>query len=216
MSADTSRRDTIEKVFDADRWRSEQPYDGVLGALPQWLPANFHAEFETTRNKLLRDGYTPDDIRRFMVEIAEIERSALASPDDPPELNPETPFDIYDAVSTLARLYEGVRLGEKQGLAYLTDAVHAAQVIHGKKQAANLAAGPQVASEKRKVKAAEKHAVIDEAVCSLLKHSDSARWTNDEIVQFLIDRKLSTLKFGPTKNIVRRIAARERAKFRRP
>lgn len=88
--------------------------------------------------------------------------------------------------------------------------------LRGKQEKENLAAGPQVASEKRKAKAAEKHAVIDKAVCDLLNNRDSARWTNDEIAHFLIDRKLSTLKFGPTKNIVKRIAARERAKSRKP
>ena len=88
--------------------------------------------------------------------------------------------------------------------------------LRGKKEKANLAAGPQVASEKRTVKAAEKHAVMDKAICDLLGHRDSARWTNDQIAQFLTDRNISKLKFGPTKNIVKRIAARERAKSRKP
>lgn len=130
-------KDTIRAALDALLSRSQQPYDGVLGTLPQWIPANFHAEFESTRNTLIQDGYSPEDIQRFMVEIVEFEQAALANPDECPAFNFAAPFKIMGAVYKLARFQEAVRIGqgqgEEKGLIYLTDTRTAGLVTTGKK-----------------------------------------------------------------------------------
>lgn len=89
-------------------------------------------------------------------------------------------------------------------------------VNRGMQQKKNLVAGPQAASVKRKLKAAEEHTVMEKAVCDLLNHPDTMRWTNDAITQFVIDHKLSKLSSASTLKIVKRIAARERTKSRKP
>lgn len=115
-------------------WRSKQPYDGVLGTLPQWIPKNFHIEFERTRDTLLQDGYAATEIQHFMDKIVEIEQIALANPNDPPEMHYVMPPKIYEAVSTLAMFQKAVRLGEGQGLAYLTDTRTAGLITTGKQR----------------------------------------------------------------------------------
>lgn len=133
MSSGDTLRETLAKALDADIWRSKQPYDGVLGTLPQWVPENFQVEFKTTRNQLIRNGHKPDDICRFMVDVVETEQKALASPDNPPGFNPNTPFEIYEKIITLAKIQHAVGLGPEQGLAYVTDPRTAQQINMGKK-----------------------------------------------------------------------------------
>jgi hypothetical protein len=129
-----SLRDKLMAAADESESKRQQPYDGVCGVLPfaSW-PVNFHQDFEITRDKLLRDGYTTEQLQTYIADVIETTKAALNNPDNPPNCNPVCPFDIYGDVGILAHFWTAVQLGEEKGLAFLTDANHAGQVIHGKK-----------------------------------------------------------------------------------
>lgn len=133
MTDDNSLRSALEKALGEIVERVNQPYDGVLGALPDWVPENFCAEFESTRNKLLRDGYSAAALLTFIDEIIQMEEIALADPDNHPVFRPSTPFQIFPEVSLLARFKVAISLGEERGLALLLGNSHANQIAKAKK-----------------------------------------------------------------------------------
>src|SRR5215210_6475248 len=46
----------LEQREEYRRWRNEQPYDGVLGRLPAWVPEPHQEQFEIARDRLLYYG----------------------------------------------------------------------------------------------------------------------------------------------------------------
>jgi hypothetical protein len=133
--------------------RKAAPYDGVMGTLDEWIPANFHREFHAIRNRLLST-YEHADLLGYIAEMRDMgmrgdrdagEFAELVSLADDLETaspsgmltgtysRPRTPFQIMADVSILAQFQEAVRMGPVEGLALLTDNEHAGQVIHGKK-----------------------------------------------------------------------------------
>ncbi len=133
--------------------RNGAPYDGVMGTLPEWIPANFHREFHAIRDRLLST-YEHADLLGYIAEMRDLgmrgnrdagEFAELVSLADDLEAaspsgmltgtysRPRTPFKIMADVSILAQIQEALRLGPLEGLALLTDNEHAGQVIHGRK-----------------------------------------------------------------------------------
>lgn len=133
--------------------RNAAPYDGIMGTLDDWVPANFHREFHAIRDRLLST-YEHADLLGYIAEMRDMgmqgdrdagEFAELVSLADDLEAaspsgmltgtyyRPRTPFQIMADVSILAQFQEAVRLGPVEGLALLTDNEHAGQVIHGKK-----------------------------------------------------------------------------------
>ena len=106
--------------------RHAAPYDGVMGALPDWMPANFHREFHAIRDRLLST-YEHADLLHYIAEMRDL--GMLTGTYS----RPRTPFKIMADVSILAQIQEAFRLGPLEGLALLTDNEHAGQVIHGRK-----------------------------------------------------------------------------------
>jgi hypothetical protein len=125
--------------------RHAAPYDGVMGTLPDWMPANFHREFDAIRGRLLAT-YSRADLLDYVAEMRDMgmlgnrdagEFAELVSLADDLETTspsgmltgtysrPRTPFKIMADVSTLAQIQEAVRLGPVEGLALLTDQEHA-------------------------------------------------------------------------------------------
>ena len=129
-----SLRDKLIAATNASEPKRQQPYDGVCGVLPfaSW-PANFQTEFAATRDNLLRDGYTAEQLQTYIADVIKTSTMALNNPDNPPNCNPACPFAIYGKVEILAHFWAAVRLGEDEGLAFLTDPDHAGRVTHGNK-----------------------------------------------------------------------------------
>ena len=127
-----SLRDKLMAAADASESKRQQPYDGVCGVLPfaSW-PVNFHRDFEGTRDKLLRDGYTAEQLQTYIADVIETTKAALNNPANPPNCNPACPFDIYSDVEILAHYWMAVQRGESEGLAFLTDTDHAGRVKKG-------------------------------------------------------------------------------------
>ena len=115
------------------RGRDDQPYDGVLGTPPEWLPENFQREFKGARNRLL-DAiiYTPNQVRDLVATEFRRDRKAIRNPTKAVSYDGFLwPLSVRRDVRTLASLCTAVRLGKEKGLAFLTDQSHANKVKKG-------------------------------------------------------------------------------------
>ena len=95
--------------------RAEDPYDGVVGQLPEWVPKWHQEQFVFIRNRLLDNGYqgkklTPEKILTFMnryQDLGEVEGDAYI------------PRELWDDIGSLAHLRWCVSLGDQRGLEIL-------------------------------------------------------------------------------------------------
>ena len=116
--------------------RDAAPYDGIMGSLPEWVPDNFHREFHTIRDRLLKK-YTHEHLLHSIATgIAEARNIKGMLTGEPLDLT-KGPFEFSEVrgvreVSFLARLKGAVELGPESGLALLTDTQHAGRVKKGK------------------------------------------------------------------------------------
>lgn len=172
--------DSINAMRAADA-RSQQPYDGVLGTLPQWIPKNFHIEFESTRETLLQEGYVVTEIQQYMDEIVENERIALADPCAPPKMRGCTVMSrtVREAVYTLVMFQQAVRLaeemGEEKGLAYLTDSRTAGLITKGVRFTGNSRDMSALYCEVLKILERFGKKTSADDVCTLLKEHGSEK-----------------------------------------
>jgi len=102
--------------------RNAAPYDGVMGTLPDWVPANFDREFHAIRNRLIST-YEHADLLDYIAEMRDM--GMQGDRDRGTYYRPRTPFQIIADVSILAQFQEATRLGPVDGLALLTDTEHA-------------------------------------------------------------------------------------------
>jgi hypothetical protein len=124
---------TIEGRYKELHSRSEPKYDGVLGTPPAWMFSNAHAEFEKTRNRVLRLGYDPDSVQSWIQEEIATQEAAFANEKNPQYVRPSIPLEIRKDINTLALVWQAKQLGPDKGLGLLTDNTLAGQVAKGKK-----------------------------------------------------------------------------------
>lgn len=123
---------TLKSISKALQDRSSQDYDGVLGTPPSWMYSNVHAEFEQTRNRVLRLGYDPDSVRSWVQEEIATQEAAFADEEKPQYVRSSIPLEIRKDINTLALVWQAEQLGPDKGLALLTDTSLAGQVAKGK------------------------------------------------------------------------------------
>jgi len=78
------------QYFEQQEARNEQPYDGVLGRLPQWVPEWHQIQFRRTRNHLLDKGVHGKPLRppivqgyiKIYTELGVSRDSTIAKPDE--------------------------------------------------------------------------------------------------------------------------------------
>jgi hypothetical protein len=177
--------------------RHAAPYDGVMGTLPDWMPANFHREFDAIRGRLLAT-YSRADLLDYVAEMRGMgmqgdrdagEFAELVSLADDLETaspsglltgtysRPRTPFKIMADVSILAQFQEAVRRGPVEGLALLTDNEHAGQVIHGKKFPGRKPGSIGPVRKFIRARLAKNHAATNEELWAAIKAKPPKGWT---------------------------------------
>ena len=112
---DNSLRKAIEVAIDVNVKRSDAPYDGLLGSLPDdWMPDPLLKEFYAVRGYLL-DNYNEEKVRDYLQsreELSNIDDGFSSVGFTPPEL-----YDKLDALIYIKRIYD---LGKTKGIqAYL-------------------------------------------------------------------------------------------------
>lgn len=128
----------LRRARQALAWRCEQPYDGVFGVLPAWVPQPRRDDFTRTRDRLLDEQMygecvTPQQILGWMNTYAAAGEGVDGG----------WPDERGDEIGRLVNFRYAVSLGEKKGLMELggvdavrgrklTDGIrHAHQVAHG-------------------------------------------------------------------------------------
>jgi hypothetical protein len=106
----------FERLGQLTAKRDTEPYDGVLGVLPEWVPQWHQDQFRKVRNELLDrqwpDGFRPSgaDVRRWIDAYAALGDSQNEA---------YIPEEVCEKVGYLAHLRWAVSLGEEQGLSVL-------------------------------------------------------------------------------------------------
>jgi hypothetical protein len=122
------------------RRRDEQPYGGVLGRLPQWVPEWHQKQFEETRNRLLDTGVhgeslSPDIVQGYIkiyTELGVTRGSTIAKPGEQTDGPEWIPPEVMNDVGYLAHLLWAVSLGENRGLKELSGLTAARGAAHAK------------------------------------------------------------------------------------
>ena len=78
---DNSVREDIKAAIDKTTRRSDAPYDGLLGTLPEWLPPKLQKQFYEIRRHLL-DTNSEENVRAYLQK-----RGASSLDFTPPELD---------------------------------------------------------------------------------------------------------------------------------
>lgn len=168
----------LADVGDAMEQLNAPAYDGILGRLPEWIPANFHKEFRTIRARLL-ETYSHTNLLDYIAEMRSIGMLTETT-----FSRPRTPFNIMADVSTLAHFQEAVRLGPVEGLALLTDNEHAGQVIHGKKFPGRKPGSIGTVRKFIRARLAKNHAATNEELWDAIKAKPPKGWTPMESPRF--------------------------------
>lgn len=131
MEDGDSFKSDIKAAMELLKWRNSQPYDGVLGQLPKWVPDERKDEFCRIRNKLLdKEIYgqkgSVKEIIQWIISFYKLKNSRESTAfyrggNIPPE--------VWSDVSYLALIHEAISLGEEKGLPLLADK----KAIKGKK-----------------------------------------------------------------------------------
>lgn len=163
---------SIDRLFDRRdtvyRWRSEQPYDGVLGKLPMWAPEWQQRQFEIVRNRLLDNGaygkpLNPRTALGYLnihTQLGNGRDSTVSKPGEQGDAPEWIPQEVMQDVGYLAHVRWATSLGEEDGLLELSGsmAVSGLKVARGRSEGGKKAAntkweeseGPQiVATAKR-------------------------------------------------------------------
>ncbi len=120
---DDSVKSDIKAAMELLKWRDSQPYDGVFGQLPKWVPDERRDEFCRIRNKLLDteiDGQkvSVKEIIQWIINFNKLknlrESTAFCR-------GGYIPPEVWSDVSYLALIHEAISLGEEKGLPLLVD-----------------------------------------------------------------------------------------------
>jgi len=91
--------------------RAKKKYDGVVGTLPDWMPPDFHLQFEDARNQLLRQlSYT--EVFSYLKEYGKYFKPKYDG-------RPRFPIAYTKLIGALHYIQKAVSLGEEKGLAWL-------------------------------------------------------------------------------------------------
>jgi hypothetical protein len=124
--------DGMGATLKAIQERARARYDGVLGTLPDWVPRNFHNDFEGARGRVLDEGYKPEVVQALITERMKSLRAVYTRPFIPSPI-PRDIRTFFRDINTLARIKTAVAMRKVKGLAFLTDPIHATRVLKGER-----------------------------------------------------------------------------------
>lgn len=120
--------EAVQAALNECNRRDAQPYDGIVGTLPEWVPQPFHRDFHFIQGKLLSElKQSEDDIRRY-IKVYEQEdsfQSMLSS----------IPIRVFDYIGPLWKYKRAVEAGREEGLKILLGDKAAEEIARGKRAA---------------------------------------------------------------------------------
>ena len=157
-----------------------EPYDGIRGKLPRWMPQQFINEFKKIQFKLLiEQRYNPDQIKRYIANYPNYQDNLK-----PEMVNERIPEKIFDDIDRIWIINYAIKIGEQKGLEVLLDGKTARSFLHGQKEKENenenLKIGREKGAAKNKARSIAIKALAEQVNDALLRSPISARWSLDK------------------------------------
>lgn len=128
-AADTRLFDDMEKTLRSHllvlNERAKKKYDGVVGTLPDWMPPDFHLQFEDARNRLLTQ-LSHTEVFSYLQEYGKYLKPKYDG-------RPRFPIAYTKLIGTLHYIQKAVSLDETKGLAWLVGPIAAGKIEKGRK-----------------------------------------------------------------------------------
>ncbi len=120
---DDSVKSDIKAARELLKWRDSQPYDGVLGQLPKWVPDKHKDEFCRIRDKLLDTeiGGQEVSVKEIIQWVIDFYKLQNVRESTVFYRGGYIPPEFWSDVSYLALINRAVSLGEENGLPLLVD-----------------------------------------------------------------------------------------------
>lgn len=153
-----------------------EPYDGIRGKLPKWIPQQFITEFKEIQSRLLMEQRNnPDQIQQYIENY----KNSLGNL-KPEMVSVKIPGKIRDDIDRLWIINYAINLGKQKGLEILLSSKTAENIIPGQKENENLKIGRQKGAEKNKARSTAIKALAKQVNDALLRSPISARWGLDK------------------------------------
>ena len=150
-----------------------EPYDGIRGKLPGWMPQQFINEFKKIQSKLLiEQRYNPDQIQHYIANYLDNLKTEMS--------NVRIPSRILADIDRLWIIKDAIKVGEQKGLETLLGSKTAKNVIPEQKENENLKIGRQKGAEKNKARSTAIKALAQQENDALLRSPISVRWGLDK------------------------------------
>ena len=153
-----------------------EPYDGIRGKLPVWVPQQFITAFKEIQSKLLMEQRNnPDRIKQH------IQNYTNSLGDHKPEMiDVKIPDKIRGDIDRLWIINYAINLGKPKGLEILLGGKTAENIIPGQEENENLKIGRQKGAKKNKARSTAIKALAKQVNDALLRSPISARWGLDK------------------------------------
>jgi len=153
-----------------------EPYDGIRGKLPVWVPQQFINSFKKIQSKLLiEQRNNPDQIQQYIENYPNYLDNSKSE-----MVDAKIPGKILNDVDRLWIINYAIKLGKQKGLEILLGDKTAKSVIPGQGENENLKIGRQKGAEKNKARSTAIKALAKQVNDALLRSPISARWGLDK------------------------------------
>ena len=162
-----------------------EPYDGIRGKLPVWVPQQFIKAFKGVQSKLLMEQRNnPDQIKQYIESYPNYLENLKSG-----QVYINIPSKILNDIDRLWIINYAIKLGKEKGLKILLGDKAAKSVSYGQEENENLKIGRQKGAEKNKARSTAIKALAKQVNDALLRSPISARWGLDKRAE-AISKKL--------------------------
>lgn len=150
--------EVVEAALADGAERRSKPYDGIVGALPEWVPLPVVIDFEFIQVKLLSElKHSEDEIRRYMeVYEQDISLQSMIS---------SIPVRILDYIGQLCKVKGAVEAGPEEGLRILLGETTSEKIAFAKRTAE----GQRTRAQKKRGRLDDSDETLNEVIEKLEK-----------------------------------------------
>ena len=154
----------------------DEPYDGIRGKLPVWVPQQFTNAYKKIQSKLLiEQRNNPDQIQQYIENYPTHLKNCKSE-----QFDVKIPSKILSDIDRLWIINYTIKLGKQKGLEILLGDKTTKNIISGQEENENLKIGRQKGAEKNKARATAIKALAKQVNDALLRSPISARWGLDK------------------------------------
>ena len=155
----------IGSILDDIEHRESLPFNGLMGAMPSWLPEPFKNEFRRTRDTLLNN-YSENQIIKWIKEY----KMMVDAPYGVSTPNISYEISLQNQIERLFILSHAVELGEIEGLRYIAGGLAVMGSSYSKEQSKRAKEPRKLTSSQiQSINAAYAQGIKEGSVYGLLK-----------------------------------------------